>query len=520
MTRKMLLIAGVAGLALASPASADRPDRGGGGKDRGGQQAQSGGGQPQQQQRAERPQRAERQQMRMERPQRAERQQVRMERPQRMERQEMRRAERPQRVERQQIRQVERAQRIERREQPRMQRQEIRRADRQQLRFERRDDRREARIERRDDRRVMRVERAQQVREARFERRQELRNDIRDARDDRRAFRQAFTQRFDGPIARQFVSREMRPMPAFNGGDRIVSVGERFTRAAETSFVPTFYRSDYVDTPDYYYRYDNDLGYLYRIDRSNDYVSALIPLFGGYSVGDPWPMTYRSSYVPYGYQSLYYDTPDYYYRYDGYGVYQIDAKTQLISALVALISGNGFGIGQILPQSNYGIYNVPLAYRSSYYDTDDAYYRYGDGFIYRVDPTSYRIEDRYPIYGGYDSYVVGQPWPVAYPEYNVPYGYQSMYYDTPQYNYRYANGAIYQVDPTSQLITAIVSLLSGQNFAVGQQLPAGYGTYNVPFAYRDRYVDTSDDWYRYNNGYVYRVDPYSGLIEDAYPVYA
>ena len=53
----------------------------------------------------------------------------------------------------------------------------------------------------------------------------------------------------------------------------------------------------------------------------------------------------------------------------------------------------------MLPAS-YGAYNVPLAYRSTYYDRDDAWYRYGDGFIYQVDPYSRRIDARYPIYGG------------------------------------------------------------------------------------------------------------------------
>ena len=115
--------------------------------------------------------------------------------------------------------------------------------------------------------------------------------------------------------------------------------------------------------------------------------------------------------------------------------------------------------------------------------------------------------------------MVGQPWPVAYPGYNVPYGYRDMYYDTPQYNYRYANGGIYQVDPTTQLITALVALVSGQQFNIGQQMPVGYSTYNVPFAYRDRYYDTDDDYYRYANGYVYEVDKSSGRIENAYPVY-
>ena len=134
---------------------------------------------------------------------------------------------------------------------------------------------------------------------------------------------------------------------------------------------------------------------------------------------------------------------------------------------------------------------------------------------------SRRIEDRYPIYGaaGYD-YMIGQPWPMAYPGYNVPQAYQPLYYDTPQSHYRYADGGIYRVDPTTQIIQALVALVSGQQFGIGQQLPAGYSTYNVPFAYRDRYYDSDDAWYRYADGYVYQVDPMSGLIEESYPIYA
>jgi hypothetical protein len=319
-------------------------------------------------------------------------------------------------------------------------------------------------------------------------------------------------------FAPRLSERSWRPMKQ-RTDRRIVNVGDRIDPVRYSDYVPTFYRTRYFDTPRYYYRYDDDLGYLYRIDRDDNFVRALIPLFGGYGYGDPWPSMYYSSFVPAGYQNYYYDTPDYYYRNDGYGIYRIDAETQLIAGLVALLAGQTFGIGQMLPAS-YGAYNVPLAYRSTYYDRDDAWYRYGDGFIYQVDPYTRRIADRYPIYGsGYD-YMIGQRWPVAYPGYNVPYGYQSLYYDTPQYHYRYANGGIYQVDPTTQVIQALVALVTGQQFGIGQPLPPTYSAYNVPYAYRDRYYDSDDDWYRYANGFIYRVDPYNGLIEEAIPVYA
>ena len=57
-----------------------------------------------------------------------------------------------------------------------------------------------------------------------------------------------------------------------------------------------------------------------------------------------------------------------------------------------------------------------------------------------------------------------------------------------------------------------MALLAG-DLAVGSQLPAGYDVYNVPVAYRDRYYDTPDAWYRYNDGYIYQVDPQTRLVQ-------
>ena len=521
MTRKMFLIAGVAGFALTAPAVAERGGHNKGGEASNVQQQQPQRAERQQVQRAERPQRMERQQV-----QRAERQQMRIERQQapRMERQQARQVERAQRIERQQVQRAERPQRIERAQ--RIERRQVRHAERPQ-RMER-----AQRIEHQQIRaaeRPQRVERAQridrqQVRQAELAQRplrqEAARIDRRElkqlARQDRQAFRARLADQQQTQFASIVDSRDMRPMREIR--QQRVALGDRVLASALAP-VPVVYQTRYVDTPDYLYRYDDDFGYVYRINRTNSLVSGLYPLFGGYSIGDPWPSMYRSSYVPYGYQAYYYDTPDYYYRYDGNAIYQVDAGTQLISGIVALLLGQSLGIGQMLPMS-YNTYNVPLAYRSSYYDTNDAWYRYGDGFIYQVDPYTRRIEDRYPLYADSYGYTVGQPWPVAFPSYNVPYAYQDMYYDTPQYNYRYANGGIYQVDPTTQLITALVALVSGQQFAIGQPMPTGYSAYNVPFAYRDRYYDTDDDFYRYANGYVYEIDKSSGVIENAYPVYA
>jgi hypothetical protein len=34
----------------------------------------------------------------------------------------------------------------------------------------------------------------------------------------------------------------------------------------------------------------------------------------------------------------------------------------------------------------------------------------------------------------------------------------------------------------------------------------------VPLGYRDAYYDTPNDWYRYSDGYIYRVDPTTQLV--------
>ena len=48
--------------------------------------------------------------------------------------------------------------------------------------------------------------------------------------------------------------------------------------------------------------------------------------------------------------------------------------------------------------------------------------------------------------------------------------------------------------------------------AGGQPLPVGYSAYNVPMAYRANYFDTPDVMYRYDNGYIYAVDPGTRVV--------
>ena len=295
---------------------------------------------------------------------------------------------------------------------------------------------------------------------------------------------------------------------------RVATIGQRVSPDWYADYSPVRFQSYYQPTQNYYYRYDYDNGYRYQISRDNGFVSALFPILGGaYSVGRPMPYYYDSYYnVPYGYSSLYYDTPNSYYRYGDGAIYQVDPTTQLISGIVALLTGQSLGIGQTLPMG-YDVYNVPYAYRSSYYDTDDMWYRYDDGYIYGVDPRTRLIETSYPVYGGYD---VGAPWPTyaGYDyDYAVPDYYGDLYYAEPGYDYRFASNGIYQVDPQSQLIASLVALVTGQNFAVGQRMPLGYDAYNVPLDYRDRYYDNDEYLYRYADGRIYAVDPGTRLIE-------
>ena len=214
----------------------------------------------------------------------------------------------------------------------------------------------------------------------------------------------------------------------------------------------------YPATPAYYYEYGN--GYAYQIDRTSSLIDALIPLLaGGFLPGSYLPAAYMTSYVP-----------------DYYGF-------------------NSFYPASYGPEYGYGYSNLCN--------------RYAYGVIYQVDCYSGLVENVVPLYAG--GYGVGQILPSSYAYYNVPYQYRSLYYDTADYNYWYAPGAIYQYDPRSSLITSVAALLS-PGFTIGQPLPAGYGVYNVPYAYRATYYDTPNAWYRYNNGYIYQVDPTTQLV--------
>ena len=223
--------------------------------------------------------------------------------------------------------------------------------------------------------------------------------------------------------------------------------------------------------------------------------------------------------IPASLAYLYPSTPDYYYQYGGGYIYQVSAADNLIAALLPLLAG-GYLPGQYLPNSYMGSY-VPNYYGlSSFYPASYGYApsggygynlcnRYEYGVVYQVDCYSGLVENVIPLYAG--GYGVGQLIPSAYNYYNVPTQYRSVYYNTPDYNYWYSPGAIYQYDPRSSMITSVAALLS-PGFTVGQPLPMGYNVYNVPYDYRATYYDTPTAMYRYNNGYIYQVDPATMLV--------
>jgi len=533
---KTLLIASVAALAITAPAQAQRGDKGQ--RAVKAERSERAPAPNAVRARAERPQRAQRvqrapaerpqmqQRARVERPQRQER--VRVAQPQREQR--VRTSARPQRQERVQIDRTKRVQRVakapvrvERQKSPvRVERQQARRVERPQPR----------RIERQEARRVERPQAPRTARLAPQNSRPEQRQTQRLAK---------LQDRADQRLVKQDVRRDFRDNRFVRRLDARSEQRERKLAAAvgkrfDARRVNRDWYDDYATrrvasftnlTPNYFYDYDNDDGYLYQVRRDNYRVTALYPLLGGaFSSGRLLPVGYQDYNVPYGYRSLYYDTPDYSYRFGDGGIYRVDPDTQLISAVVALLTGQNLGVGQRLPLG-YDVYNVPYQYRSTYFDRDDAWYRYDDGYIYQVDPYSRMIEHMYPV--SYGQYAVGYPAPsyasyggygayAGYPSNAVPYDYQRLYYGAPGYNYQYANNGIYQVDPSTQLVSALVALVTGTNLGVGQMLPAGYDAYNVPYQYRSTYFDSDDSWYRYDDGTIYQVDPSSRLIQAAIPL--
>lgn len=137
-------------------------------------------------------------------------------------------------------------------------------------------------------------------------------------------------------------------------------------------------------------------------------------------------------------------------------------------------------------------------------------YTVHDGYLLQYGSQGGSVLSYLPLLGGALS--VGETWPDAYTSQPLPPYYLDYYAYDSGYDYRYADHVVYQLDPQDQSINAIVGLLAGDDWMIGQPMPTGYDVYNLPYSYRDEYRDGPDNWYRYSDGYVYRVDPTSQLV--------
>jgi hypothetical protein len=140
---------------------------------------------------------------------------------------------------------------------------------------------------------------------------------------------------------------------------------------------------------------------------------------------------------------------------------------------------------------------------------DDSRYRYEDGYLYRMNQQG-SLLGYLPVLGG--ALAPGATWPSQYAYQPAPDYYSSYFGLTQGQDYRYADGALYGVNPQTSRISQVAALLTGQNLSVGQPLPSGYDVYNVPYAHRAQYADNANAMYRYNDGYVYQADPKTQLV--------
>ncbi|MBN2973644.1 hypothetical protein JW805_16680 [Roseomonas aeriglobus] len=137
-------------------------------------------------------------------------------------------------------------------------------------------------------------------------------------------------------------------------------------------------------------------------------------------------------------------------------------------------------------------------------------YRYDDGYLYRTNSGSNIVSAFLPLLGG--ALFGGNIWPQAATDYQVPEYYGDYFGYNDGLDYRYGDGAILGVNPTSGAIDGIAALLTGSQWSVGQSMPPGYDFYNVPPQFRDRYADNDEHLYRYSDGQLYDVDPTTRIV--------
>lgn len=154
-------------------------------------------------------------------------------------------------------------------------------------------------------------------------------------------------------------------------------------------------------------------------------------------------------------------------------------------------------------------------YQPSWYfaDWDRNYrYRYNGGYMLRLG-TDNSIVGYVPLLAGALS--LGQSWPITYAPASLPPYYVDQYGLGPMDTYRFYDDVIYRVDPETSKIRSVAAILAGEDIEIGDRMPAGYEVYNLPAAYRDKYRDNGEAMYRYSDGYIYQIDPTTRLVQAA-----
>lgn len=128
-------------------------------------------------------------------------------------------------------------------------------------------------------------------------------------------------------------------------------------------------------------------GYRLQFD-SEGHIASYTPLLGGALLfGRAWPEGYGDTALP-PYMVAHYGLGQTrHWRQADRVVYQIDPETRAIIGIAALLTGDRFTVGQPAPPG-YDVYNIPLAHRAQWADSEEALYRYADGRIYRIEPAT------------------------------------------------------------------------------------------------------------------------------------
>lgn len=148
--------------------------------------------------------------------------------------------------------------------------------------------------------------------------------------------------------------------------------------------------------------------------------------------------------------------------------------------------------------------------RNGWFGYRSGNYRYLGGYLLRLGLDG-RISGYEPLLGGILR--IGNVWPDGQRSDALP-DYHRKYFGV-NGAYRSYGNAVYRVDPETEAITSVAALLTGHDIAVGQPMPRGYDAYNVPYSYRSQYRDGPDASYRYNDGYIYQLDPETRLVQAA-----